>query len=592
MKTANVTATSKRGLKQVLSLVTPYPRHVALLILASFMIGLVEASFLLVATRLSLAIATGETQLSVLMLQNLELPYAAVLAIGLVALRLLVALVDVRVQLGLAYRITTSLRKQVLRSYLHGPWAARQSMPKGATQQLVVTFPNRISDLLANFTGAGGAVLSLISLMVFALFVDTNATLLIVLGLVAVSASLAPIRNRIIGRSRSALNQQVAFAHEVSELEDIALEVSIYRVHEAVQNQVEERVDSYAHAQRRVGLTAGMLSPTYVSVAYGAIIGALVVLSMLNTSEISSVGVVMLIMLRSLGYGQQLQTGTSAASQIAPVVEELKSNIARLEHTDLAESEQHTFSRVEVSRYERSTKVIEFHDVGFGYDNSRPIFSSLSLSVNRGEMVGLEGSSGSGKSTLIALILGLLTPSSGRITVLPTIRNGDSPGVEPPGVAFVPQDPQLITGTIAENIRFFRGHLTDEDLCSAAKGANIWTEICSLPLGLDTRVGRGERLLSGGQRQRICLARALADRPEILILDEPTSALDAESENAIRETLLQLRGRTTVLVAAHRSTLLLECDRILTLSKDDEVGETVITCSLVSRDDRSREPNE
>src|SRR5699024_8830697 len=111
---------------------------------------------------------------------------------------------------------------------------------------------------------------------------------------------------------------------------------------------------------------------------------------------------------------------------------------------------------------------------------------------------------------------------------------------------------QVVWGTVADNIRFFRPWLTAQDVEDAARRANIHQEILSWPRGYETVVGQRAAAVSGGQRQRLCLARALAGRPEVLILDEATSALDVRSESLVNDSLQQLRGRMTLFVVSHR----------------------------------------
>ena len=129
-------------------------------------------------------------------------------------------------------------------------------------------------------------------------------------------------------------------------------------------------------------------------------------------------------------------------------------------------------------------------------------------------------------------------------------------------VSFVPQDPALFTGSVAENIRFFRDGIDDDDLRRAAQQANVLADITALPQGFDTHLGERGGGLSGGQRQRLSIARALAGSPSLLVLDEPTSALDGQSEQLIRDTILGLRGQVTVVVIAHRMSTIDMCDRI------------------------------
>jgi len=129
----------------------------------------------------------------------------------------------------------------------------------------------------------------------------------------------------------------------------------------------------------------------------------------------------------------------------------------------------------------------------------------------------------------------------------------------------VAQDANLITGTVAENIRFFRDDIDEDAVRDSAARANVLRDIDALPEGFDAHLGERASRLSGGQRQRLSIARALAGDPALLVLDEPTSALDGRSEGLIRDTLGELRGKVTVVIIAHRMSTLDICDRIMVI---------------------------
>jgi ATP-binding cassette subfamily B protein len=132
-------------------------------------------------------------------------------------------------------------------------------------------------------------------------------------------------------------------------------------------------------------------------------------------------------------------------------------------------------------------------------------------------------------------------------------------------VAAVPQTARLFDGTVAENIRFHRDDIDDDQIVAAARAANIHDEVAAFPDGYDTEIGQSADGVSGGQAQRLCLARALAGEPSMLVLDEPTSAVDARSELLIRDSLLALRDRTLVFIVTHRSAMIDACDRVVRL---------------------------
>jgi len=128
----------------------------------------------------------------------------------------------------------------------------------------------------------------------------------------------------------------------------------------------------------------------------------------------------------------------------------------------------------------------------------------------------------------------------------------------------VPQDPRLIHASVAENIRYFRD-LDDDAVERAARLARIHDDVVGWADGYDTIVGPRADAVSGGQQQRICLARALAARPEVLVLDEPTSALDPHSEMFIQESLRALKHELTLFIVAHRMSTLDMCDRVMVI---------------------------
>ncbi len=207
---------------------------------------------------------------------------------------------------------------------------------------------------------------------------------------------------------------------------------------------------------------------------------------------------------------------------------------------------------------------IELVDVRFRYDGTdEDVLHDVSLSIGPGDDVGVVGSSGAGKSTLLDVLLGLLEPQSGVITVdgrpMSICRTGWQLSI-----GYVPQDIVLIDDTIRANIAF--GIATDDvddgQLREAMGLAQIDAFVATLPAGPDTTVGEFGVRLSGGQRQRLGLARALYHRPSVLVLDEATSALDSETEARIVATIASLRGSLTIITVAHRLSTLKHCDRI------------------------------
>lgn len=197
----------------------------------------------------------------------------------------------------------------------------------------------------------------------------------------------------------------------------------------------------------------------------------------------------------------------------------------------------------------------------------------VSLTVEPGECVALTGPSGVGKSTLLQVLLGFVTPTSGRVRVQGTDLAELALEQWRERIAWVPQRPHLFAGTIAENVRLARPTASDDEVTQALRDAGAWEFVAGLPRGLDTPLGEGGAGLSAGQRQRLALARAfLADRP-VLLLDEPTAALDGETEAGVVDAVRRLAVGRTVLLVVHRPALLAVADRVVGLpSVDPQVG--------------------
>jgi ABC-type multidrug transport system fused ATPase/permease subunit len=208
---------------------------------------------------------------------------------------------------------------------------------------------------------------------------------------------------------------------------------------------------------------------------------------------------------------------------------------------------------------------IQFQSVSFAYESSADeSIRDVNLAIHCGESVGIVGPTGAGKTTLIDLMLGLLEPTSGRITVDGwDIRSQLSAWQRQ--IGYVPQSIYLIDDTIRRNIALGveDAEIDESRVVESAHAAQLQEFLKSLPGGLGTVVGERGVKLSGGERQRIAVARALYRRPAILVFDEATAALDNSTEKALTSTIQKLTGNTTMIFIAHRLTTVKWCDRIV-----------------------------
>jgi subfamily B ATP-binding cassette protein MsbA len=210
---------------------------------------------------------------------------------------------------------------------------------------------------------------------------------------------------------------------------------------------------------------------------------------------------------------------------------------------------------------------IVFENVSFAYERGIPVLSGLNLRVKPGERVAIVGVTGAGKSTIVDLILRFYDPTEGRILVdgvdLRSLEIYDYRRK----IGFVPQDPVLMKGTLANNISYGLRNCAPEAIRAAAVTAGIDDFISSLPKKYESEVGERGVTLSGGQRQRVAIARAIVRNPAILLMDEATSSLDSMVESQIQEAMNDaMSGRTSVVIA-HRLSTIRESNRILVISE-------------------------
>ena len=218
---------------------------------------------------------------------------------------------------------------------------------------------------------------------------------------------------------------------------------------------------------------------------------------------------------------------------------------------------------------------IELQGINFTYAlGEHRTLNNITMRISKGESIGFIGTSGSGKSTLIDIILGLISPDSGKVFVDGNNINDNMRSWQNQ-IGYVPQTIYLTDDTIRRNIAFGIPDelINNEAVEKAINSAQMKDFINELPEGMYTLVGENGVRLSGGQRQRIGLARALYNDPSLLVLDEATSALDSSTELDVMEAVSTLKNSKTIILVAHRLSTLNNCDRIYKL----ENGEIIQT---------------
>ncbi len=215
---------------------------------------------------------------------------------------------------------------------------------------------------------------------------------------------------------------------------------------------------------------------------------------------------------------------------------------------------------------------IRFEHVSFRYPNTgaehKSALQDINLCIPKGSMIGLIGPSGAGKSTIVSLLTGLYTPSSGKILVDGQELDDSLRAGWMRSIGYVPQNPFLLNGSLAENIAFSQwGQEIDRQRVKECCHMAAMDFVDDLEKGIDTVLGERGVRLSGGQLQRVSIARALYGRPQLIIFDEATSALDGATEQAIQKTIEGLCKQITIVIIAHRLTTVKKCDYLYTIRK-------------------------
>jgi len=266
-----------------------------------------------------------------------------------------------------------------------------------------------------------------------------------------------------------------------------------------------------------------------------------------------------------------------AGYRLMPAIQQIYSGFATLKfHLPAFDLLVKEFSNSNVVHKDQLSKIpfsfsekLEISNLNFTYESSEvSVLNNLSLDLYPNTTVGIVGSTGSGKTTLIDIILGLLTPVSGGISIDGVEINNHNKSLWQRHIGYVPQSIYLIDDTIIANIAFAvpANEISIEKAIKAAKIAELHDFISGLPDQYQTIVGERGVRLSGGQRQRIGIARALYHNPSVLVLDEATSSLDGITENIIMETIKKLSHKKTIIMIAHRLSTVKECDIIHLMS--------------------------
>jgi ABC-type multidrug transport system fused ATPase/permease subunit len=450
--------------------------------------------------------------------------------------------------------VQAGMRRRLFDAFSRASWGMQSRDREGQLQETMTNQVNQATAGAAQTTMLITASITFLVLMGSALALNPLGAVVVAFTSTALFGLLRPLRRRVVRNSRALSKAQVSYAGDIAESIRVAEETHVFGVAAAQRERVERSVQTYNRLFFRrevLSKLAGKLYESLISVLLVAAVGGLY---LAGGGQSASLGAVILLLLRGGTAGQAVQGAYQGLAQSLPFIERTQETMRRYIESRPEEG---------VERLAR-VDTLAFENVSFAYNPGSPVLSDLTFQVDAGEVIGIIGPSGAGKSTLVQLLLQLRTPDGGRYLVNGVSADAFVRDDWHKQVAYVPQEPRLLHASVADNIRFFRD-IDDEAVQRAGQLARIHEDIVGWKNGYETIIGPRADAVSGGQQQRICLARALAARPEVLVLDEPTSALDPHSETLIGESLSSLKHELTLFIIAHRMSTLDICDRVMVI---------------------------
>jgi ABC-type multidrug transport system fused ATPase/permease subunit len=474
------------------------------------------------------------------------------------------------VQTRFAAMLEYSIGKRLVKGYLNKPYSwflnhHSADLGKAILSEVSTVIGNCMIPMITLI--AQGAVS--LALLILLMMVDPLLALSVgfVLGLVyaGVFAVVSGWLERL-GQARIQANQQRFKA--VSEAFGAAKEVKVRVLEQAYIQRFAEPAEIYAKGQATVQLIAQLPRFALEAIAFGGML--LVILYLMSNSGDFAGALPIITLYAFAGYRlmpalQQFYGALTQLRYAGPALDAL--------HRDLSCLDETTAPKQEDIKPLPLTQVIQLNRVSYRYPNAlHPALKGIDISIRVHSTVGFVGATGSGKTTMVDVILGLLEPQEGHLSVDDRPITAANLRQWQRAIGYVPQHIYLADQSVAANIAFGQ-HVEYIDLHAverAAKIANLHEFVVSeLPQGYDTAIGEHGVRLSGGQRQRIGIARALYHNPRVLILDEATSALDNLTEQAVMEAVNNLGHDITIILIAHRLSTVRQCDQIYLMERGE-----------------------
>lgn len=500
---------------------------------------------------------------------DLQIPrtYLMLLAIALAVLYVMkniYLMMEYNIQYRFVYGNMFILQERLLDTFIHRPYEYFLHVSSGEIVRIISTDTREAFDLLVIlltlFTELVVSLMLVAAIFVIAPMVTLGIAVLLLALMLLIFAMVKPLLHRMgVSQQKSSAGMNKWLLQSIQGIKELKVMQKEHFFQESYDNCGKAYVNALRWRQTLSVVPRFMIE--------GVCMGAMFIIIALllgGGAELQSIvpmlTAVSMAAIRLLPSVNRISAALNQISYGEPMLDKVIENMSILEE----EPPQVDAGKREGMPVSKLRHTLDFEHITYHYpDAEEPVLSDASMTIRRGESVGVVGPSGAGKTTSVDIILGLLDPQGGQVTVDGVDVKNDLPAWLSQ-IGYIPQMIFMMDDTIRANVAFGvpEREIDDEQIWHALKEAALDEFVRSLPEGLDTQIGERGVRLSGGQRQRIGIARALYQNPEVLIFDEATSALDNETESAIMESIHGLRGVKTMIIIAHRLSTIEACDHV------------------------------
>ena len=472
-------------------------------------------------------------------------------------------------------RIGILMKQNILNGILVKEYSQVEKFHSGEILNRMFSDVSVVSENVMNIiTGVVNSVSRIILASIVLLLIDWKFSLILIVSALLFFYIIKTLRNRLKFIHKEAQGKEDKVRSYLQELVENLLILKVFGVKdEVIKQSLDYQEDQYISLmkQKRLGVLSGTVFSFVFQIGYiyGLIWGAMGILAGSMTYG------TMLVILQLVG---QIQSPIAGLSGVVPMLYSMIASAERIiaiENIDENDiKSNHT--NIKENRDRLILKSIFLHHVSYSY-GTNIVLQEVDITIHQSDMVAVTGSSGCGKSTLLLLLMGIYKPDTGEVCVLYEKQNSlevescDSIETGQGLFSYVPQKNCLFTGTIRENVAFYKSDVTDADIWNALKIACADDFVSAFTNELDTEIRENGNGLSQGQAQRIAIARAILCNSSVLILDEATSALDEDTEIKLLKNISQINHLTCVIVT-HRQAAFRICNKQF-IVKDNVVYE-------------------